>query len=114
MAKSNPRYDCSNPNCKARNTRNQLRGSNGICIHCKTPMNHTSWMGGQMATLAQLLTIPKEDEKELDMVAEKAGCKPADLILAAISEKLRCWLSDPDNVEAAAKQDLMLAKLYRR
>lgn len=112
MGTSNPRYSCSSPTCNAKITRNQLRGSNGICIYCKTPMKHTSWMGGQQATLGQLLTIPKSEEAELKTLAETVGLETKDLISAAIVLKLKEWLA-AENVEKAVKQDLMLEKLSR-
>jgi len=70
-------------------------------------------MGGQQATLGQLLTIPKTDDEDLAKLAEDLGVRPADLISAAIQIKLREW-SEAEDIEKAVKQDLMLAKLYRR
>lgn len=112
MASSNPRYECSSPTCNAKITRNQLRGSNGICIYCKTPMKHTNWMGGQQATLGQLLTIPKTLDTELRELAKLAGVEPKDLIATAIILKLCEWNS-AENVEKAVMQDLLLDKLSR-
>lgn len=111
MASNNPRYQCSG--CSAKNTRNQLRGSNGICLHCKTTYPHTQWMGGQQATLGQLLAIPVDDDRELAELSKQVDLRPSDLITAAISLKLKEWLESED-IAKAVKQDLMLAKLYRR
>jgi len=76
-------------------------------------MDHTAWMGGQQATLGQLLTIPKADDEDLTKLAEELGVQPADLISAAIQIKLREW-QNVEDIEKAIKQDLMLTKLYRR
>lgn len=112
MAKSNPRYDCSG--CKHKNTRNQLKQTNGICVHCKTPMPNAAWMGGQQATLHQLLMVPKADESEIRAISNESGLSEAEIMSAAIQIQLQKWLLDPENIVKQVKQDLMLAKLYRR
>jgi hypothetical protein len=112
MAQSNPRYDCTG--CKMRNTRNQLKASNGICLYCKTPMPNAAWMGGQQGTLSQLLAIPRSDEQSLLEISKESGLTVADIMSAAIQIQLQKWLLDPENIVKAIKDDLMVAKLYRR
>jgi hypothetical protein len=111
---ANPRYACTTPGCGMKNTRKQLRINNGICPHCKTAMSHKDWMGQHTATIAQVLSLPKADEISVGDIAEIVGISRVDLINLAVQEKIRVWTSDPNNIEAAVKQDLMLAKLYRR
>lgn len=114
MTKANPRFDCTTPSCKAKNTRKQLRISNGICPHCKTVMAHKEWMSPHTASAAQVLSLPKKDELDIENIARITGINEVDLMNLAIQEKIRVWISDPNSIEAAVKQDLMLAKLYRR
>lgn len=112
MAKSNPRFEC--PGCKMRNTRNQLKGTNGLCLHCKTPMPNAAWMGGQQASLYQLLMVPKTDESDIRAISQESGMSEAEIMSAAIQIQLQKWLLDPENIVEQVKQELMLAKLYRR
>jgi hypothetical protein len=111
MAKSNPYYPCST--CQHKCSRNQLRASNGICLHCKTAYPHTQWMGGQQATLGQLLTLPVQDDRDLVEMADRVGLRPSDLISAAMVLKIKEWSASAD-IEKAVMQDLTLAKLSRR
>jgi len=110
MAKSNPRYGCSV--CKMQNTRNQLRNSNGICLHCKTPMSHSSWLGGQQGTLWQLLTVPKSEQQRLEALASNGGLSVEEIIAGAITLKLQQW-ENAEHIEKAVRQDIVLAKLSR-
>lgn len=111
MAKNNPRYECKS--CKGRNTRNQLKQSNGICIYCKTPMHHTGWLGGQAGNICQLVALSKGDEKELLQLAEDAGVNITELVRAAVQNRLTAWEQAPDSV-GAAKADMLLGKLSQR
>ena len=111
MAKNNPRYDCSG--CKVRNTRNQLKLSNGICTHCKTPMPNAAWMGGQQGTLSQLLAIPRQDEDKIKAISDSTGMSTADIMSAAIQIQLNAWDLGEVDIEKTIKDGLMLAKLYR-
>ena len=113
MGSSNPRYECSSPTCNAKITRNQLKGSNGICIYCKTPMKHSSWMGGQQGTLSQLLTIPRQDEIKIKAISDSTGMSKAEIMSAAIQIQLNQWDLGEVDIEKTIKDGLMLAKLYR-
>lgn len=111
MAKNNPRYECRG--CKARNTRNQLKGSNGLCIHCKTAMHHTSWLGGQAGNICQLVSLSKGDELALFNMAEEASVNMTELIRAAVQNSLTVWEQAPDRVKTI-KADMLLGKLSQR
>lgn len=113
MAKkrTNPRYDCKG--CNAKNTRNQLMGSNGHCIHCKTPMHHTSWMGGQTANLAQLIRISPADETQLKTLSDTAEIDIVDLIRTGVLAQLNNWLESEDPAKAA-RADVLIQKLGQR
>lgn len=109
--RSNPRFECKG--CNARNSRNQLLGSNGFCPHCKTPMHHSSWMGGVQANISQLLKISKEDERVLKEIAEEAELDIIDLIRAGFLNRLNTWV-DSDDPAKSAKADTLLQKLGQR
>lgn len=111
MAKNNPRYECKG--CKGKPTRNQLKNSNGICIYCKTPMHHTSWLGGQAAGICQLISLSKGDEALLESVAVAAGVNVTDLVRAAIQNRLTDWES-ATNKKAAVSTDMLMGKLSQR
>ena len=111
MAKNNPRYECKG--CNTRNTRNQLKGSNGVCIYCKTPMHHTSWLGGQASNVCQLIRVSKGDEEALLSIAERLHVNVPDLIRAAVQKSLNEWEQSADKI-ATAKADMILGKLSQR
>ena len=111
MAKLNPRYECKG--CGGKPTRNQLKTSNGICIYCKTPMHHTSWLGGHAGNVFQLIRLSKGDEAELLEIAENLHVNVPDLIRAAIQKSLSAWENSPDK-NTAAKADMILGKLSQR
>ena len=110
MAKSNPRYECTNPSCNAKVTRNQLRINNGICIYCKTPMNHTDWLGGQTASLAQMISLPASIDKELKELAVEYDIPMRLLIYTSVVLMFEKWKTS-ENTSKSIKDDLMLAKL---
>lgn len=95
-------------------TRNQLYGSNGKCIYCKVPLNHTSWMTGRQGSLQMLLEMDKSTDDELRKICQDAGIDPKEAIVAAVRIKVQEWASVPEEVAKRVKQDLMLAKLMRR
>jgi hypothetical protein len=77
-------------------------------------MPNAAWMGGQQASLCQLLMVPRADEDELKNISQQSGLSEAEIMSAAIQIQLQKWLLEPENVVKQVKQDLMLAKLYRR
>jgi hypothetical protein len=77
-------------------------------------MTHKNWMGQHTASAAQILSLPKSDELDIENIARIVGISQTDLMSLAIQDKIRVWLSDPNSIEVAVKQDMMLAKLYRR
>lgn len=114
MGSNNPRFACTNPGCNAKITRNQLYGSNGRCIYCKVHLTHTNWMTGRQGSLQMMLELDKATDDELLEVCKEAGIDVKDAIRAAIAIKVREWTAVPGDTDKRVKQDLMLAKLYRR
>ena len=110
---ASPLFKCTNPGCNARNSRNLLKGSNGHCPHCKTAMTHDSWIGGTY-TVQQMIRLHPDDDKELRELAKSAGMTVPELVLAAVSSRLRYWLEDRTEADKRIKQDLVLTKLYKR
>jgi hypothetical protein len=90
---------------------NQLRGSKGYCIHCKTKMHHDNWRA-KTTNAASMLDLHKDDDAELCRLAAEAGIEPNDLIRVAIIDRLRVWVADPEG--RGVKDAMMLEKLYRR
>ncbi len=111
---SKQRFACTSPGCNHKMTRNQLYGSNGRCIYCKVPLNHTSWMTGRQGSLQMLLEMDKATDDELAAVCKEAGIDVKEAITAAVAIKVQEWTAVPEEIEKRVKQDLMLAKLMRR
>lgn len=107
-------FACTSPGCNHKMSRNQLYGSNGRCIYCKVELNHKSWMTNRHGSIQLLLGMDPDDDKDLKRVCQEAGIEVKDAINAAMAIKLKEWLSNPEEIENRVKQDLMLAKLYRR
>jgi hypothetical protein len=107
---ANPRYQCHA--CPGRNTKNQLRGSNGVCIYCKTPQKHTAWIGGGKKALGQLLRVPAEEYQEVMTIAEAMGVEPGDLVTLALRLRLAHWTGSQDPQDEVRK-DQMLFKLMK-
>ena len=77
-------------------------------------MPDSKWLGDQRASLCQTLMIPKEDEYDINTISRDTGLSVTEILGAAIQTSLQKWLLDPENIEKNIRQDLMLAKLYRR
>lgn len=107
----NPVFKCSG--CVHKNTRNVLRGSNGVCPHCKTKMPHDNWKSGSK-DVTLLIGLSIGEKRELAKMASLAGLDMDEIIATAVRERMRVWGKDPNNVENAVKQDVMLNKLYKR
>jgi len=111
---ANPLFGCTSPTCNAKMTRNQLYGSNGKCIHCKTTLTHTSWLSGRDRDVTVMVGLNQQDTKDLKKLCKEAEIDVKDAVTAAVALKLKEWLEDPEQVVKRVKQDLMLEKLMRR
>lgn len=71
-------------------------------------------MTNREGTIQKLLDLDLNTDNELKHACASAGVDIKEAIKAAIALKLEEWLADPEEIEKRVKQDLMLAKLYRR
>jgi hypothetical protein len=107
--KSNVQYQCKG--CVHKVSTNQLRGSKGLCIHCKTPMHHDNWRA-RTTNVATMLDLGRDADAEICRIARELSMEPNELIKVAILDRLRVWSADEDH--RGAKDAMMLEKLYRR
>lgn len=94
--------------CKMRSTENQLKGSDGVCIHCGFDIEKSRWLKNVGRNLIQL----SFDNKDLDRIfdiARNAGLHPNELVKLAVISKIFVWDAHPEKLE----QDRMLRKLVK-
>lgn len=94
--------------CKNRSTRNQLKGSGGLCTHCGFDIEKGQWLRDVGRNLVQL-SFDAEDLDRIFNHARSTNVHPNEVVKLAVISKLFAWDANPEKL----KQDRMLHKLVK-